>query len=69
MPAGRDAALPVDDEPDTLELVDVPVPAEPAVLPAEPDGVEPTVLLLVPLPDAVVPGAWFFTLLVLTSQH
>jgi hypothetical protein len=66
MPAGRAAALPVDG---VLELVDVPVPAEPAVLPAEPDGVEPTVLLLVPLPDAVVLGAWFFTLLVLTSQH
>jgi hypothetical protein len=68
MPAGRAAALPVDDEPDMPELVDVPVPAEPAVLPAEPDGVEPTVLLVL-LPDAVPAGAWFFTLLVLTSQH
>jgi hypothetical protein len=52
MPAGRVAALvpePVD------ELVEL--PAEPAVLPAEPDGVEPTVLPLLALPEAIEPGA------------
>lgn len=31
-------------------------PAEPAVLPAEPDGVEPTVPLLL-LPEDIEPGA------------
>jgi hypothetical protein len=62
MPAGRAAAL-------GLEELDV--PAEPAVLPAEPDGDEPTVPLLVPavLPDAMEPGGWFLMELVLTSQH
>jgi hypothetical protein len=52
MPGGRVAALvpvPVD------ELEEL--PAEPAVLPAEPDGVEPTVLPLLALPEAIEPGA------------
>jgi hypothetical protein len=46
-------------------------PAEPAVLPADPDCDEPTVPLplLFALPDAMEPGAWFLMLLVLTSQH
>jgi hypothetical protein len=72
MPAGRVAAL----VPDELEPLDelLGAPAEPAVLPAEPDGDAPTVpLLLVPpllvLPEAIEPGAWFLILLVLTSQH
>ena len=54
-----------------LELDELDVPAEPAVLPDEPDGDEPTVpvLLLPLLPDAIEPGAWSLMVLVLTSQH
>jgi hypothetical protein len=54
---------------DMPELEAVPPPAEPAVLPAEPDGVEPTVLPELALPDEEVPGAWFLTVFELTSQH
>jgi hypothetical protein len=68
MPAGRTAEV--------EELVDVPEPADPAVLPAEPDGVEPAVLLLPVVPVAfglvvvVMPEADLsLTVLVLTSQH
>ena len=65
MPAGREAAVP-----DVLVPDDVSLPAEPAVLPADPDGVEPTVLLVeAELLDVVLAGAWSFTVLVLTSQH
>jgi hypothetical protein len=51
MPGGRVAAL----VPEPVELEEL--PAEPAVLPAEPDGVEPTVLPLLALPEAIEPGA------------
>src|SRR5215218_7024612 len=68
MPAGReDDALPDEAEPDEAEPDDEPMPAEPAVLPLEPDGVDPTVPLLA-LPEEL-PGAWFLTVLLLTSQH
>jgi len=68
MPVGRDDALPEEAEPEEAEPDDEPVPAEPAVLPLEPEGVDPTVPLLA-LPDDDVPGAWFLTVLLLTSQH
>lgn len=49
------------------------VPAEPAVLPGEPDGVEPAVAPLVALPDAALPVVEPIGLslieLELTSQH
>jgi hypothetical protein len=54
---------------DPLLLVDA--PAEPAVLPAEPDGVEPAVEPDVALPvveDPIVDGLSLMVL-VLTSQH
>jgi len=47
--------LPDEAEPDEAEPDDEPMPAEPAVLPLEPEGVDPTVLLLA-LPEEV-PGA------------
>ena len=64
MPAGRAAAE---------ELVPVPVdvPAEPAVLPAEPDGAEPAVAPLAALPVVELPAPIDLSLMVLllTSQH
>jgi hypothetical protein len=64
MPAGRTAA-------EGLFGVPVDVPAEPAVLPAEPDGVEPAVAPLAALPvvELPVPIDLSLMVLLLTSQH
>ena len=67
MPAGRAAAD---------GLVAAPVPAEPAVLPAEPDGVDPEVVdpevvpvAALPVVELLVPADLSLIMLVLTSQH
>lgn len=60
IPAGRAAA-------EVVELVDD--PAEPAVLPADPDGVEPAVEPLAALPVVLGMADLSLMELVLTSQH
>ena len=77
IPVGRVIAEEPDDpdDPDIPELAepDAPAAEDPEVLPGELDVVEPMVPLVLPLPlalpEAMEPGAWSFTVFVLTSQH